>query len=139
MMEPTDGELHAGCLGNINATWTFHGRSGHSARPWDGRQRDPRGRARHRRARARLEPERARFDGLTFHEVASVTKIEGGIAMNVIPDSCVAHVNFRYAPGRTPRRPRRGCASCAAGGELEIDRQLAARAPVALDHPLARS
>ena len=34
MMEPTDNELHAGCLGNINATWTFHGRSGHSARPW---------------------------------------------------------------------------------------------------------
>ena len=34
MMEPTDGELHAGCLGNINATWTFSGRSGHSARPW---------------------------------------------------------------------------------------------------------
>jgi len=32
MMEPTACELHAGCLGNINATWTFHGRSGHSAR-----------------------------------------------------------------------------------------------------------
>ena len=26
MMEPTANELHAGCLGNINATWTFHGR-----------------------------------------------------------------------------------------------------------------
>jgi succinyl-diaminopimelate desuccinylase len=23
MMEPTANELHAGCLGNINATWTF--------------------------------------------------------------------------------------------------------------------
>ena len=34
VMEPTDGQLHAGCLGNINATWTFSGRSGHSARPW---------------------------------------------------------------------------------------------------------
>ena len=34
VMEPTDNELHAGCLGNLNATWTFHGRSGHSARPW---------------------------------------------------------------------------------------------------------
>ena len=22
--------------------------------------------------------------------------------MNVIPESCTAHVNFRYAPGRTP-------------------------------------
>ena len=35
VMEPTNGELHAGCVGNINATWTFRGRSGHSARPWD--------------------------------------------------------------------------------------------------------
>ncbi len=35
MMEPTDNQIHAGCLGNINATWTFHGRSGHSARPWN--------------------------------------------------------------------------------------------------------
>ena len=34
VMEPTDNELHAGCVGNINATWTFRGRSGHSARPW---------------------------------------------------------------------------------------------------------
>src|SRR6185503_19524392 len=34
VMEPTANDIHAGCLGNVNATWTFHGRSGHSARPW---------------------------------------------------------------------------------------------------------
>src|SRR5688572_9308936 len=34
MMEPTANEIHAGCLGNINAKWRFEGRSGHSARPW---------------------------------------------------------------------------------------------------------
>ena len=34
LLEPTDCAIHAGCLGNINATWRFHGRSGHSARPW---------------------------------------------------------------------------------------------------------
>ena len=32
VMEPTDNELHAGCVGNINATWTFRGVAGHSAR-----------------------------------------------------------------------------------------------------------
>jgi succinyl-diaminopimelate desuccinylase len=34
--------------------------------------------------------------------VASVTRIAGGIADNVIPDRAQAHVNYRYAPGRTP-------------------------------------
>ncbi len=34
VMEPTANALHAGCLGNVNATWTFRGRPGHSARPW---------------------------------------------------------------------------------------------------------
>jgi succinyl-diaminopimelate desuccinylase len=34
VMEPTANAIHAGCLGNINALWTFRGTSGHSARPW---------------------------------------------------------------------------------------------------------
>jgi succinyl-diaminopimelate desuccinylase len=101
MMEPTDNAIHAGCLGNINANWTFHGRAGHSARPWDGDN------AIHRAAAAIAafadrEPEPHEFDGLTFYEVASVTRIAGGIADNVIPDRVEAHVNYRYAPGRTP-------------------------------------
>ena len=33
-MEPTANAIQRGCLGNLNATWTFRGRSGHSARPW---------------------------------------------------------------------------------------------------------
>src|SRR4051794_23118527 len=36
MMEPTDNAIHSGCLGNVNATWTFHGVAAHSARPWFG-------------------------------------------------------------------------------------------------------
>ena len=101
MMEPTDNAIHAGCLGNINANWTFHGRAGHSARPWDGDN------AIHRAAAAIAafadrEPEAHEFDGLTFYEVASVTRIAGGIADNVIPDRAQAHINYRYAPGRTP-------------------------------------
>jgi succinyl-diaminopimelate desuccinylase len=136
MMEPTANELHAGCLGNVNATWTFRGRSGHSARPWDAAN------AIHRAARdvaalAALQPEEHEFDGLSFFEVASVTRIAGGIADNVIPERVECHVNYRYAPNRTPAaaesRLRELCP-----GELRIE-SLAPSAPVALGNPRTRA
>src|SRR3954447_9767055 len=36
VLEPTDNLIHAGCLGNLVATLSFHGESAHSARPWTG-------------------------------------------------------------------------------------------------------
>ena len=121
-MEPTDNELHAGCLGNLNATWTFHGRSGHSARPWHADNAIHAPRRGDRRARGARRREPHEFDGLTFHEVASVTQIAGGIAGNVIPDRVEAHVNFRYAPGRTPEEAEARLRElCAGHGELRID------------------
>jgi succinyl-diaminopimelate desuccinylase len=137
MMEPTDNELHAGCLGNVNATWTFHGRSGHSARPWDADN------AIHAAARgiaglAAHEREEHVFDGLSFFEVASVTQITGGIAGNVIPDRVDAHVNYRYAPGRTPADAEARLRAVCPGGELTID-SLAPSGPVATANPRARA
>ncbi len=121
MMEPTACELHAGCLGNINATWTFRGRSGHSARPWTADNAIERAAA-GVLALAAQPPVPHSFDGLEFVEVASVTTIAGGIAANVIPDSAEAHVNFRYAPGRTPAEAEERLAElCAGHGELRID------------------
>jgi succinyl-diaminopimelate desuccinylase len=119
MMEPTDNTIHAGCLGNINATWTFRGRAGHSARPWDGDN------AIHRAAAAIAafadrEPEPHEFDGLTFYEVASVTRLAGGIADNVIPDRADAHLNYRYAPGRTPDEAQARLRELTGTGELEV-------------------
>jgi succinyl-diaminopimelate desuccinylase len=137
VMEPTDNELHAGCLGNINATWTFKGRSGHSARPW---QADN---AIHRAAIGIAQLASApsipvSFDGLTFHEVVSVTRVEGGIASNVIPETCTAHVNYRYAPGHTPREAEKRLQAMSGGlGTLEITGNSGSGA-VALEHPQAR-
>src|SRR3954471_18501025 len=98
VMEPTANELHAGCLGNINATWTFRGIAGHSARPWLADN------AIHRAGRgiaelAALEPVDHVFAGLTFREVISAVTVHGGIARNVVPDTCVVEINMRYAPG----------------------------------------
>src|SRR3954462_14776053 len=92
VMDPPANAIHAGCLGNINATWTFPGTSGHSARPWLADN------AIHRAAAGIDAPppvpaEPHEFDGLRFVQVVSVTRIEGGIAGNVIPDRAIAHVN----------------------------------------------
>jgi succinyl-diaminopimelate desuccinylase len=121
MMEPTACELHAGCLGNIGATWRFRGRSGHSARPWTADNAIERAAAGVTALAAR-PPLPHTFDGLEFVEVASVTRIAGGIAANVIPDRAECHVNFRYAPGRTPAEAEARLGElCAGHGELTVD------------------
>jgi len=137
MMEPTGNELHAGCLGNVNATWTFHGRSGHSARPWDADN------AIHAAARgiaafAAFDREERSFDGLSFFEVASVTRIAGGIAQNVVPDRVDCHVNYRYAPGRSPDEAQARLRELCAGGELRIE-SVAPSGPVAVGNPRAQA
>jgi succinyl-diaminopimelate desuccinylase len=137
MMEPTDNELHAGCLGNVNATWTFNGRSGHSARPWDG-DNAIHAAARGIAALADHDREEHVFDGLSFFEVASVTQIAGGIAQNVIPDRVDCHVNYRFAPGRTPEEAEARLRELCPGGELRID-SLAPSGPVATGNPRARA
>ncbi len=132
VMEPTANQLHAGCLGNLNATWTFTGRAGHSARPWladNAIHRAARGIA----ALAEVEPVEVASDGLTFTEVVSVTTVHGGVARNVVPGECVAQVNMRYAPGTSPQDAEaRLRAICEPHGELTIDGN-APSGPAALD------
>ena len=100
LLEPTDGHIQAGCLGNAVARITFHGRSGHSARPWladNAISRAVEGLG----PLLAHAPREAAVGGLRFVEVVSVTRLEAGIADNVIPGEAVATVNFRYAPDRT--------------------------------------
>ncbi|HWG55993.1 MAG TPA: M20/M25/M40 family metallo-hydrolase, partial [Gaiellaceae bacterium] len=100
LLEPTDGTIQAGCLGNLNARIHFHGTSGHSARPWTAENAIVKA-LDGLRPFSTIPPRPVEVGGLTFTEVASVTQINGGIADNVIPDAVTAHVNFRYAPDRT--------------------------------------
>jgi succinyl-diaminopimelate desuccinylase len=97
VMEPTANRLQLGCLGNINASWTFTGRAGHSARPWLADN------AIHRLAEgvhalAQVPAEVHDFGGLEYREVVSTTTISGGVALNVVPGEAVAQVNYRYPP-----------------------------------------
>jgi succinyl-diaminopimelate desuccinylase len=137
VMEPTANAVHAGCLGNVNATWTFHGRSGHSARPWLADN------AIHRAAAgihalAQVPPDAREFDGLRFTEVVSVTRVAGGIADNVVPAEAVAHVNYRYAPDRSADEAEAWLRDlCEPHGTLAIDGN-APSAPVAIANPMAQ-
>jgi succinyl-diaminopimelate desuccinylase len=134
VLEPTDCILHAGCLGNIQARVTFTGESAHSARPWTGVN------AIHELVRglqglAALEPLDAELDGLTYREVVSAVKVEGGIAANVVPARASVELNYRYAPGRTRNEAERQLRSLVPEGNLEVLSN-SPSAPPALANPL---
>jgi succinyl-diaminopimelate desuccinylase len=97
MLEPTANVVQAGCLGNLDATWAFHGRAGHSARPWLADNAIDRAVAGIARLHA-IEPERRTIDGLDFTQVVTATTLHAGVARNVIPATAEANVNFRYSP-----------------------------------------
>ena len=135
LLEPTDGVVHAGCLGNVIARLTFHGRSGHSARPWDADSAIAHA-VEGLRPLLALEPRRAVVGGLPFAEVVSVTRLDSGIADNVIPDRATATLNLRYPPDRTPEEAEAHLHSLVpAGATLHIESHAPAGAVVA-DNPL---
>ncbi len=133
-LEPTDCAVHAGCLGNVNARWTFSGVAGHSARPWLADNAIERAAA-GITALAGHGPHPVTFDGLEFVEVASVTRIAGGVAGNVVPDHVECWLNFRYAPGRTPTEGEARLRElCGGHGALEVVGNAPSGA-VAVSHP----
>ncbi len=99
LMEPSSGEIEAGCQGTLRAEITAAGRRAHTARSWMGRN------AIHEagdilavlRGYAAREPE---VEGLRYHEGLNAVAIRGGVAGNVVPDECVVTVNYRFAPDR---------------------------------------
>jgi succinyl-diaminopimelate desuccinylase len=46
-------------------------------------------------------------DGLTYHDVVTITEIRGGIAHNVVPDRVELWVNVRVAPGNAIEHAQR--------------------------------
>ncbi|MBB5080968.1 succinyl-diaminopimelate desuccinylase [Nonomuraea endophytica] len=100
LMEPTDGVIEGGCQGTLRAEVHVAGKRAHSARSWFGVNAihgiEP--------VLARLNAYQARLpvvDGLEYHEGLNAVGVRGGVAGNVIPDSCVVTVNYRFAPDLT--------------------------------------
>ena len=99
LMEPTDGEIEAGCQGTLRAVLEVAGHRAHSARSWLGINAIH-GAAGILATLAEYIPRTVEIDGCTYREGLNAVRIEGGVAGNVIPDACTVTVNFRYAPDR---------------------------------------
>jgi succinyl-diaminopimelate desuccinylase len=137
-LEPTDNVLQLGCVGSIHATFVFHGKAAHSARPWQGENAVHRAGALLAELAARPARE-ARSGGHPFREVLSVTRIEGGRARNVVPDRCALNLNFRFAPDRTLEAAADELRALGArhGAEVTLT-DLSPACPAYQDHPLVR-
>lgn len=134
--EPTRSEVEGGCNGNMRVEVRTFGLRSHSARPWVGDN------AIHAATPIlqRLVEYTAReieVEGLVYREGLSAVGISGGIAGNVIPDECMVHVNYRFAPSRSADEAEAHLRELFHGFEVTVvDRAEGARP--GLDSPLSQ-
>ncbi|HEX2029027.1 MAG TPA: succinyl-diaminopimelate desuccinylase [Nitriliruptorales bacterium] len=100
VLEPTDLEVHLGCLGSIHAELRFTGRQTHSARPWHGQNALTRAGALLAELHE-LQPVEVDVDGVRFRNVLTATQARTRNARNVVPGEFIVNVNYRFAPDRT--------------------------------------
>jgi succinyl-diaminopimelate desuccinylase len=135
-MEPSDNKLHLGCNGSIHASVTFEGKTGHSSRPWEGKN------AIHAAAGFLAElgakaPRESLIDGLVYRTVTSATQAkDGGRGRNVVPDRFVVNVNHRFAPSTSMEDARREVLALV-GDRARVElTDLSPAAPPNRSHPL---
>ncbi len=135
LMEPTDGVVEGGCQGTIRAEVRVLGVRAHSARSWRGRNaiHDAASVLDVLRGYQSRQPE---VDGLVYREGLNAVRIAGGVAGNVIPDSCVVTVNFRFAPDLNVSQAEQHLRDTFAGWDVEIT-DVAGGARPGLDQPAA--
>lgn len=135
LMEPTDGVIEGGCQGTMRVRVTATGRRAHSARSWMGENAIHAAGAILDVLRA-YTPRRPEVEGLRFHEGLNAVFVSGGVAGNVIPDTCTVSVNYRFAPDRTVAEAEAYLRELFAGFDVEVT-DAAAPARPGLDDPAA--
>ncbi len=138
-LEPSDNRLHLGCCGSIHATLTFEGKTGHSARPWEGDNAVYK--ALPLLAELQGRPAReSRIDGLVYRTVTTVTQArDGGRGRNVVPDRFVVNLNHRFAPDTSLEQAQEEIRALV-GGRATVE--FADLSPAAMpngDHPLVQA
>lgn len=134
--EPTNSQIEGGCNGNLRAEVRTFGLRAHSARAWVGRN------AIHDAAPifaalAGYAPREVEVEGLVYREGLNAVGVTGGIAGNVIPDECMVHVNYRFAPSRSGAQAEAHVRDIFDGFEVTIV-DLAEGATPGLTDPLAQ-
>jgi succinyl-diaminopimelate desuccinylase len=135
LMEPSNAVVEAGCQGTIHVDVSTTGVRAHSARSWNGVN------AIHaaRQILSRLEayqPRKPVIDGLRYHEGLNAVGISGGVAGNVVPDTCTVAVNYRFAPDRTVEEAVAHLREVFDGFQIDV-RDFAPGAQPGLDRPAA--
>ncbi|MDH5560937.1 MAG: succinyl-diaminopimelate desuccinylase [Deltaproteobacteria bacterium] len=100
LLEPTSNSLQVGCVGGLHAKVKIHGKSSHSARPWEGKNAVFEGIEILEKLRDFGKREKL-IEGLAFYEVMNPTLLQAGKTRNAIPDLFELNVNYRFAPGKS--------------------------------------
>jgi succinyl-diaminopimelate desuccinylase len=119
LLEPTNGQVEAGCQGTMRVRAAVPGRRAHSARGWLGEN------AIHAAgplltALGRYQAREVDIDGCVYREGLNAVRIDGGVAGNVVPDLCTVTVNFRFAPDRSEADAEQHVREVLDGYELEV-------------------
>lgn len=136
VLEPTNGQIEAGCQGSIRAVVRTHGQRAHSARSWLGTNAIHAAGDVLDRLRT-YEPRTVPLDGCVYREGLNAVRISGGVAGNVIPDLCEVTVNYRFAPDRDIAAAIAHIQSVFEGFEVEVVDRSDSAAP-GLTAPAAR-
>lgn len=142
LLEPTHGVVEGGCNGTCRFEVTIPGVAAHSGRAWMG-QNAIHGTAGLLRVLSDYAPQTITVEGLDYREGLNAVRIRGGVAGNVIPDSTVVEINYRFAPDKTEEQAhahvREVLAAAGIGKEkLRVTDSSAAARP-GLDHPAAKA
>lgn len=137
LLEPTNAAVEGGCKGTMRVEVVTKGIAAHSARPWNGHN------AIHDAhevlaALAAHEEQTVTVDGLDYHEALQAVGISGGIAGNVIPDSCSVLINYRFSPDKDTEAALAYVQTVLPGRELHL-RDVAEGARPGLDLPAAQA
>jgi succinyl-diaminopimelate desuccinylase len=135
LMEPTAAQVEGGCNGTMRAEVTVRGRAAHSARPWMGSNAVHAAGQLLDRLRS-YQPAEVEIDGLVYREGLNAVDIRGGIAGNIIPDTCVVTVNYRFAPSRSEEEAEKHVRDLFSGYEVAVIDSAAGALP-GLQHPAA--